>query len=184
MDARRGAGRRGLRVGAGGGARLRDEGERRLGVHAQVVGVGADLRGDLLAVFGPGVEPEDVVGGVADLGLIFEDGVGGHQLDLRLVERAGGVAVEDLRVALLEGLDGGLAGLPGGGCAEEDAVPVLVDEALAIVVPDGVELAGCAQALAVAGELLNVVEREIVVRVDEAEVVDARARPRSRSPRW
>ena len=55
---------------------------------------------------------------------------------------AGGVAVEDLGVALLEGFDGGFAGLPGGGGAEEDAVPILVEEAFAVVVPDGVELAG------------------------------------------
>ena len=79
------------------------------------------------------------------------------------------------RVALLErGISiGGLAGLPCGGGAEEDAVPVLVEEAFAVVVPDGVELAGRAELLAVAGELLDVVEAEVVVGVDDAEVVDA-----------
>jgi len=50
--------------------------------------------------------------------------------------------VEDLRVAPLELLDGRLARLPRDRRAEENAVPVLVDEALAVVVPDGVELAG------------------------------------------
>jgi hypothetical protein len=151
-------------------------------VQAEVVGVGADLGGDLLAIFGPGVEPEDIVGGVADFGLVFEDGVGGHEFELGLVERAGGVAVEDLGVALLEVVDGGFAGLPCGGGAEEDAVPVLVDEAFAVVVPDGVELAGCAEALAVAGELLDV-ERPCCCRGRRRGSCGRRGRPRSRSRR-
>ena len=68
---------------------------------------------------------------------------------------AGRVAVKDLAVALLEGLDGGFARLPCGGGAEENSVPILVEEALAVIVPDGVELSGRAELLAVAGELLN-----------------------------
>ena len=47
----------------------------------------------------------------------------------------------------------------------------------AIVVPDGVELAGRAELLAVAGELLNVVEAVVVVGIDARPVVDAGSDP-------
>ncbi len=39
--------------------------------------------------------------------------------------------------------------MPGGLGAEEDAVPVGVDERLAVVVPDGVELAGGSELLSI-----------------------------------
>ncbi len=167
----------GRRLEAGGGLGLGDQGEGGLGVQAEVVGEGAELAADALAVLREGIEPEEAVAGVADVGLVLEDGVGGHQLELGLVERAAAVAVEDLGVGLLELGDGGVAVLPAGGGAEEDAVPVLVDEALAVVVPDGVEDAGRAEALAVADEPLDVFEGEGVVGVDLAVVVDAGGDP-------
>ena len=50
-------------------------------------------------------------------------------------------------------------------------------EAFAVVVPDGVQLAVAAETLAVAGELLNVIEAVDVVGVDAAPVVDAGGDP-------
>ncbi len=67
--------------------------------------------------------------------------------------------------------------LPCGGCAEEDAVPVLISERFAVVVPKGVELAGGAHALAFAGELLDIFEGELLVGVDLAVVVDGGRNP-------
>ncbi len=135
------------------------------------------LGADALAILREGIEPEERVAGIADVGLVFEEVVGGHELELGLVELAGLVVVEDLGVGLLELGDGGLAVLPGGGGAEEDAVPILVEEAFAVVVPDGVEGAGGAEALAVADELLDVEQGEGVVGVDLAVVVDAGGDP-------
>ncbi len=66
--------------------------------------------------------------------------------------------MEDLSVGVLEVGNGAFALLPCGCGSEEDAVPVHVLEAFAVVVPDGVQLAVAAEALAVAGELLNVIE--------------------------
>jgi len=83
-----------------------DEGERGFGVQAHLVDDGAELGGAELAVPGPGVHPEEAVGAVADLGFVAQDVVAFHQLDLGLVERAGGVAVEDLTEGVLEGFDG------------------------------------------------------------------------------
>jgi hypothetical protein len=82
--------------------------------------------------------------------------VGGHQLFLGFVELSGGVGVEGCSVAGLEVGDGSFALMPGGLGSEEDAVPVVVGEGFAVVVPQGVELALDAKLLAVEGELLDV----------------------------
>ena len=87
------------------------------------------------------------------------------------------VAVEDGAVGGFVGGDGGFAGLPGSGCSEEDAVPVVVGEGFAVVVPEGVELAGGPGALAGEGELLDVGEAEVVVGVDLAVIVDGGGDP-------
>jgi len=59
-----------------------------------------------------------------------------------------------------------LARLPGGHRAKQHAVPILVEEALAIVVPHGVDGSGGPQALTGADEALNVPERGSRDRID------------------
>ena len=103
--------------------------------------------------------------------------MGSHELDLGFVELAGAVAVEDLCKGLLELRDRAFAGLPGGGSSEEDSVPVVGGEGFTVVVPNGVELAGGADFLAVAGELLDVEQAVVVVGVDAGPVVNARGDP-------
>src|ERR1019366_10422620 len=73
----------------------------------------------------------------------------------------------------LEGGNGGFAFVPGGFGAEEDPVPVVVGERLAVVVPDSVELASDAELLALESELLNVDEGVIVIWIDAGPVIDA-----------
>ena len=156
-----------------------DESDGSLGVEAEGGVEGAHLGGEFLAVGGEGVDPEEAVGafgGGDDLGLGHKVH-GGHELLLGLVDFAGCVAVEDGAEGLLEGGDEGLAGLPGGGGSEEKAVPVLVGEGFAVVVPKGVELAGGPGALAREGELLDVGEAEVEVGVDLAVVVDGGGDP-------
>ncbi len=77
----------------------------------------------------------------------------------------------------LEGGDGGFALVPCGFGTEEDAVPVVVGEGFAVVVPDGVELAGGSEFLAVVGELLDVGEGVVPVGIDAGPVVDAGGDP-------
>src|SRR6185437_11263417 len=67
--------------------------------------------------------------------------------------------------------------LPRRGCTEEDAVPVHVFEAFAIVVPDGVERTGRAEPLTVPNKSLNVEQSVVVVRVDAGPVVNAGSDP-------
>ena len=163
-----------------GGAGFGDEGHGGLCVKADLAADGPYFRRHHGSVLAPWVDPEQAVralGPADDLALV-EQLHGGGEFHLRLVEQAGGIAVEDLGVALLEGRDAGLAGLPGGGGAEEDAVPVHVGERLAVVVPERVELAGGAVFLAVAGELLDVFEHHGLVGIDLAVVVDRRRNPR------
>ena len=150
-----------------------------LRVEAEGSAEGTHFRSELLAVGGPGVYPEEAVGafGSGDDFRLGEKVHGRGEFGLSLVDFAGGVAVEDGSEGLLEGGDGRLTCLPGGCRSEEDAVPVLVSEGFAIVVPEGVELAAGTKALAVAGKLLDVGEAEIVVRVDLAVVVDGRGDP-------
>ncbi len=59
-----------------------------------------------------------------------------------LVDFAAGVEMEDRAVGILVIGDGALAGLPRGGRAKEHAVPIHIEKALAIVVPDRCQRAG------------------------------------------
>lgn len=68
-------------------------------------------------------------------------------------------------------------GLPGSGRSEEDAVPVFIEDALAIVVPHGVQHAFRAEPLAVAHKVLDIDEANVAVRIDAAPVVDAGGDP-------
>ena len=67
--------------------------------------------------------------------------------------------------------------MPGGLGSEEDGVPVGVEEGLAVVVPDGVELAGGSELLALRGELLDVGQGVVPVGIDAGPVVDAGGDP-------
>ena len=84
-------GRRWRRIGC---ACLRNQLQRVLGVHAQLVRVGPNLPRILLAVLRPRIKPEETIGAVADLGREPQQIVRGHQLLLRHLELAGHVAVE------------------------------------------------------------------------------------------
>ena len=128
-----------------------DELDGLLGVEARGGNVGAHLVGCGDSGGAPGIEPEGVV---ADIDEIF----GGDDFGHGLVDATGGVAVEDGAEGGLVGRGVRLAGLPGGCGAEENAEPVLVVEAFAIVVPDCHELAGAAEALAGGDEARDVVE--------------------------
>ena len=89
-----------------------------------------------------GVEPEGFVGDV-------DEGFGGEEVGLCGVDF--GRWCPPKTVGTEGGFVGGggaLAGLPAGGGAEEDAEPVLIEEAFAVVVPDGSEDARGAEALA------------------------------------
>ena len=110
--------------------------------------------------------------------LVVEQLHGGGELHLGLVEQAGGVAVEDLRVALLEGGDGDSPGCQAAVAPKRMPYQFMVGEGFAVVVPEGVELAGGAVFLAVAGELLDVFEHDGLVGVDLAVVVDGGRNPR------
>ena len=90
----------------------------------------------------------------------------GHQFLLGFVDAAGGVAVEDVAEGGLVGCGVALAGLPACCGSEENAEPVLIEEALAVVVPDGGELAGAAEALAGFDEAGDVVERDVAEGID------------------
>src|SRR6202044_2616927 len=105
-----------------------------LGVEAAFVEPGAELGSHGLAGGAPGIDPEGGVGGIDEV-------LGGHELLLGLVNGAGGVTVEGLGEGALVWGGVALARLPGGGGAEEDTEPILVEEALAVVVPDGEEFA-------------------------------------------
>src|ERR1700761_972097 len=99
----------------------------------------------------PGIEPKGVV---ADVDEVFC----GHDVCLCLVDAARRVAVEDGAEGSLVGCCLDLAGLPAGGGAEEGAKPVLVVEAFAIVVPDGLKDAGATEALTCCDEAGDVVQ--------------------------
>jgi len=152
-----------LAEGGVGGAGLGDELDGALGVETAFVDLRAHLGGEGLTGGRPGVDPEGgVVGG---------DGVLGEgEFGLGLFEFAGGVAEEEAGEGVAVGRGGGEAGLPACGGTEDDAEPILVEEAFAIVVPDGVEDAGGAEALAGFDEAGDVVEGIVAERVDEAPV--------------
>ena len=159
-------------------AGLGDEGDGALGVEAELGEDGADLAGVCAGRRGsrdPCQKRRSLRVGL--VGGVFEERVGGHHLFLGFVDLAGQVAVEDGAVGGLEGGDGGFALVPCGFGSEEDAVPVVVGEGFAVVVPDGVELAGGAELLAVAGELLDVGEGVVPVGIDAGPVVDAGGDP-------
>ena len=67
--------------------------------------------------------------------------------------------------------------LPAGSCAEEHAVPDLIEERLTLVIPHCRDRTFCAHALAVANEALNVAQGYVVVGIDLEPAVDARRDP-------
>src|SRR5215469_640311 len=104
------------------------------------MGVRPDFIGILLAILGPRIEPEEPVRAITHLGLISQQIVRRHQLLLRHFELAGRVAVKRRPEAGLELRNGALTLLPCGRAAEENAVPVVRSERLAVVVPYRVQL--------------------------------------------
>src|SRR6185312_71418 len=94
-----------------GGARLRDESERMLGVEANFGGDRTDLCGDLAAFPAPRIDPEVRVTGILETSA-QERLVGGDQGLLCLVDRAAVVAVEDGAVVVLKLPDVTRARLP------------------------------------------------------------------------
>ena len=114
-----------------------------LSVLAQLAVEGAHFGSKILALFAPGVHPEECVA----VGIYLcqaERGIGSDQLFLRIIDFAGGVAMEDGTEDSFVSRYGTFAGLPACRRGEEQAVPILIKEALPIVVPDSGEQAGAA----------------------------------------
>ena len=153
------------RLGGVGGAGLGDEGEGALGGGADVV---ESRGGNLAAVFWPSLDQGSIqkrpLEASPTWAWLRRMEWAMHEGDLSLVEGSGERRRErpGRRFAGRAGMER-FAGLPGGGGAEEDAVPVVVDEGLAVVIPDGVEDAGGVLALAFGDELLDVDEGVVVV---------------------
>ena len=85
--------------------------------------------------------------------------------------------MEAFAVRGLEGGDRGLAFVPRGFGAKEDAVPVVVGKSFTIVIPDGVELAGGAELLTLRSELLDIRKALVVVGIDARPVIDTGGDP-------
>src|ERR1035441_435276 len=81
-----------------------------------------------------------------------------HQLLLGLVDLSARVAVEELPISVLVARNRTLPRLPGCHRAKEHAVPIQIEETLAIVVPHRRQGAGRAHPLPIANESLNVSE--------------------------
>src|ERR1035438_3961243 len=112
---------------------------------------------NFLPLGAPRIEPEKAVAVEAGLGSA-KGFLRGHQFLLGLVHLAAGIAVKELPVGVLVVGNGTLTRLPGRHRAKQHTVPILVKQALAIVVPDGVDGARRPQPLPVSKEALNVPE--------------------------
>jgi hypothetical protein len=90
--------------------------------------------------------------------------MGGNERELGLIDSVARVTMKDRAVILLEAGDIAGAGLPGRGRAEQNRIPVLSEESLAVVVPDGVQHAGAAGLLSIGDKALDVPQRHIEIR--------------------
>src|SRR5277367_4750340 len=85
--------------------------------------------------------------------------------------------MEDWAEGLLVLRDAALALLPAGGGTENHAVPDLIEEGLALVVPHGGDGAFCAHALTVADKALNIAQGDVVIGINLEPAVDSRRDP-------
>ena len=108
------------------------------GMQAQFRGHRQQLGGDALALVGKRIDPEVAVLHVPQPGL-FEQVVRGHQLPLRLVDLACLVSMKCQAKGRSEAVFGALARLPTGRRAKENAEPVLIEDALSVVVPNRIQ---------------------------------------------
>src|ERR1700733_14992086 len=125
-----------------------------------------------LAFGGPGIHPVQFIGLLLHLCLI-EHLVEGDQLALGLVDFSSPVAMKDLAEGVLELCHVTGSGLPGRGCAEQYAVPVLLKQAFAVIVPGGVEHSSAVSRLPVADKTLDVAQCGVVVWIDASPIADS-----------
>src|SRR5258708_17026287 len=118
----------------------------------------------------PRVEPERLVA-------YIHEPFRGQQLHLRRVDAPGCVAIEDMTEAGLVGFTAAPARLPSRGCSEENAEPILVEDALAVVIPYGRELSCASQPLACLDKARNVVQGDVAERIDLPPISIARSDP-------
>src|SRR5262245_12306130 len=105
---------------------------------AQLTRNGKDLLRGHLALRAPGVHPEERIARVTDLGA-GECGVGGSEMSLCGVNGACRVAVKHATEGRLELGDRALSRLPARRGTKQHAVPGLIEDCLAVIVPRRVE---------------------------------------------
>ncbi len=89
--------------------------------------------------------------------------------------------MKDLRIRILKRRNRRLALLPSRRGSKENPIPILVEESLAVVIPDRVQLPRRAKPLPIGREALNIRQRQIVVRINLAKIIHARRNPRLES---
>src|SRR5215831_21200395 len=127
------------------------------------------LRRNLQAFRRERINPEVSVLRITKTGL-SQNRIRGHQLLLRLTDLACLIPVKRLAVRSSEHFFRALARLPRCRSSERHAEPVLVENALAVIVPNGVQHSLRAELLAIAHKRADVSKRLVVVGVNAAPV--------------